>query len=619
MSPLPVPDAFFLPCASGQRLCVYHAPQDVERPARAALVYVHPFAEEMNKSRRMAAMQARALAAQQCAVLQIDLMGCGDSSGLLSDARWADWQADVQAACDWLVRRHAAAPLWLWGVRAGALLALDVAATRQPAPQLLLWQPLTAGKTLVQQFLRLKAAASLSDGAAAKTAMAELRQALAAGATVDIAGYPLSAGLVQDLEAAVLASPPADSAVHWLEVSPRADAALAPASVRVVEAWQAAGRVVHAAVVMGPSFWQTSEIEDAPALLQATLAAVCGAATAQVVQAMPAALDHAAREARAISPPVSITPGVQEHCLRFACQGETLQGVVSQPAQPSSVGLVIVVGGPQYRVGSHRQFALLARHLAASGHAVLRFDYRGMGDASGDVRDFLAVDGDIAAAITALRLAVPAVQRVALWGLCDGASASLLYHDTQPQAHPDAPLAGLCLLNPWVRSAQTQAAAQVKHYYAKRLTEAAFWRKLLRGEVGLGRLAELAGSLRAMRSGQPRAAAGSAARPLGFQQRMARAWHRADCPVLLVLSGNDLTAREFVEALASDPAWHGALQRPLLQQLALPQADHTCADDTARTAVEQATAAWLQRLAAPATGVGHRAAQPHPNRAAHAG
>lgn len=276
MSLPPVPDAFFLPRDSGQRLCVYHAPHDTHRPAQAALVYVHPFAEEMNKARRMAALQARALAAQQCAVLQIDLLGCGDSSGLLSEARWADWLADVHAACDWLVQRHAEAPLWLWGLRAGALLALDAAAARQPAAHLLLWQPMTAGKALVQQFLRIKAAANLSDGAAAKTAMASLRQALAAGETVDIAGYPLSSGLVHDLEAAVLANPASDSQVYWLEVSPRADATLAPASSRTLEAWQLAGHAVQASVVSGPAFWQATEIEVAPALLQATLAAVCG-------------------------------------------------------------------------------------------------------------------------------------------------------------------------------------------------------------------------------------------------------------------------------------------------------------------------------------------------------
>ena len=312
---------------------------------------------------------------------------------------------------------------------------------------------------------------------------------------------------------------------------------------------------------------------------------------------------------------MSPTGTVSEHCLRFSCLGETLQGIVSQPVKPSAVGLVIVVGGPQYRVGSHRQFTLLARHLASAGHAVLRFDYRGMGDATGDMRDFMDVSADIGAAIAALRQAVPAVQRVALWGLCDAASASLLYLD----AHPGAALAGLCLLNPWVRSAQTQAAAQVKHYYAKRLTEAAFWRKLVRGQVGLGRLVELAGSLRAMRTGRPRAATGSALVPLGFQQRMARAWQRADCPLLLVLSGKDLTAREFVEALATDPAWHGALQRRWLQRLDLPLADHTCADDDARTAVEHATAAWLQRLATPATGSVPNATPSNTGRAAHAG
>ena len=277
MSHPPVPDTFFLPRPAGQRLCVYHAPHDAARPARATVVYVHPFAEEMNKARRMAALQARALAAQQCAVLQIDLLGCGDSSGLLSDARWADWLADVHAACDWLTQQHAGAPLWLWGLRAGALLAVDAATARQHGAHLLLWQPMAAGKPLVQQFLRLKAAASLSDGAAAKAAMAAIRQALAAGETVDIAGYPLSAGLVQDLEAAVLAKPPANSQVHWLEVSPRADATLSPASTRVLEAWQDAGQVVHASVVSGPAFWQATEIEEAPALLQASLAAICSA------------------------------------------------------------------------------------------------------------------------------------------------------------------------------------------------------------------------------------------------------------------------------------------------------------------------------------------------------
>jgi hypothetical protein len=90
-----------------------------------------------------------------------------------------------------------------------------------------------------------------------------------------------------------------------------------------------------------------------------------------------------------------------ESALVFECGGERLLGVISRPARPARAGIVIVVGGPQYRIGSHRQFLLLARDLARAGFAVMRFDYRGMGDSEGQTCSFEAVDDDIAAAIDA--------------------------------------------------------------------------------------------------------------------------------------------------------------------------------------------------------------------------
>jgi LmbE family N-acetylglucosaminyl deacetylase len=84
-----------------------------------------------------------------------------------------------------------------------------------------------------------------------------------------------------------------------------------------------------------------------------------------------------------------------ESAIAFGCEAETLFGVLHRPVQPGTRGVVIVVGGPQTRVGSHRQFVLLARALAAAGVAALRFDYRGMGDSSGSVRDFTTIDADI--------------------------------------------------------------------------------------------------------------------------------------------------------------------------------------------------------------------------------
>jgi len=88
-------DAFFLDTADGPRFCLFHAPSG---ECRGALVYIHPFAEEMNRSRRMAALQARALAAQGIGVLLLDLHGCGDSAGDFGDASWDGWLRDIAAA-----------------------------------------------------------------------------------------------------------------------------------------------------------------------------------------------------------------------------------------------------------------------------------------------------------------------------------------------------------------------------------------------------------------------------------------------------------------------------------------------------------------------------------------
>lgn len=283
------------------------------------------------------------------------------------------------------------------------------------------------------------------------------------------------------------------------------------------------------------------------------------------------------------------TPVVTEQALAFACQGEELLSIYSVPAPtapPAATGVVIIVGGPQYRAGSHRQFVLLARALAAAGYPVLRFDYRGMGDSSGALRDFNAVEPDIGAAIDALQRQAPQVRRVVLWGLCDAASAALLYcHETN-----DARVQGLCLLNPWVRSTASLARTHVKHYYAQRLMERAFWAKLLSGKVAWGALSGLAKNVRLAFGRQ-----GTGASPQkSYQDRMAVAWQRFGGRMLLLLSGEDYTAKEFMEYIAIDAAWADALQHPRLERHALADADHTFSDGASRLLVENLTLGWLK-------------------------
>ncbi len=200
-----------------------------------------------------------------------------------------------------------------------------------------------------------------------------------------------------------------------------------------------------------------------------------------------------------------------EQAIVFPCAGEQLLGIVAQPEQAESTGVLIIVGGPQYRGGSHRQFLLLSRALATAGYPAMRFDYRGMGDSTGELRNFEAVESDIAAAVDAFMAASPELERIVLWGLCDAASASLLYL----HAHKDERLGGLVLLNPWVRSEATLARAHIKHYYVQRLLQPEFWRKLLSGNLGIGRaIGGLLGSLKnARQTNSP------ANRELSFQEK----------------------------------------------------------------------------------------------------
>ena len=280
--------AFFMPAAdcadraaqADQRFCVFHPGEGTE--LRGCVVYIHPFAEEMNKARRMAALQSRALAAAGFSVLQMDLQGCGDSTGDFGDASWQGWIDDVVRAVNWLRSRdaaHSAAPLWLWGMRSGCLLAAQAAAKLDGPCNFCFWQPSINGQTLLQQFLRLRLASGLFGGTGSEM-MGELRASLEQGRSVEVAGYTVSSALAQGLEQARL-SPPAKppdgkTRLEWFELSTRPDAQASPVSLQALAQWTAAGLTVRHRIVQGPSFWQTVEIEEAPALLEQTLSAFQG-------------------------------------------------------------------------------------------------------------------------------------------------------------------------------------------------------------------------------------------------------------------------------------------------------------------------------------------------------
>jgi len=230
----------------------------------------------------MAAITSRALAGAGCAVLQIDLLGCGDSSGDFGDATWDGWLADVALGARWLLAQHDV-PLWLWGLRAGCLLNVQAAQAIARPVSHLFWQPPASGKALLQQFLRLRLARGLAEGK--PDAVHDPRKQLAAGHAVDVAGYTLNPSLAQGLERAELVPPSIPAQSVWLETTTRDEPALLPATQAAMTRWRDAGHDVCAEVVRGPAFWQTQEIEDAPGLVEATLRGMGLSQTAEVTQA----------------------------------------------------------------------------------------------------------------------------------------------------------------------------------------------------------------------------------------------------------------------------------------------------------------------------------------------
>lgn len=260
---------FFLTAPAGRLHCQYVAPLGA---ARGGVLYVHPFAEESNKSRRMAIEQARALAAEGWGVLMPDLTGCGDSSGDFGDATWQVWLDDIALARNWL-QRELPQPIWFWGLRLGALLAGELLAAEPANVQgLLLWQPVLSGRQQLQQFLRLKSGAEWVAGAAASTTGAALPgplQILESGRSVEVAGYSVHPQLAAGMSLATLALPPATCRLACFEVNPNLQPELTPAIRRWLSTEPTRLNAVVAAV-QGPSFWQTQEIEMAPSLIDAT-------------------------------------------------------------------------------------------------------------------------------------------------------------------------------------------------------------------------------------------------------------------------------------------------------------------------------------------------------------
>ncbi|MCP4465972.1 MAG: hydrolase 1, exosortase A system-associated [Halieaceae bacterium] len=264
---------------------------------------------------------------------------------------------------------------------------------------------------------------------------------------------------------------------------------------------------------------------------------------------------------------------------------DRLVGIVAQPEVQSDVGVLILVGGPQYRVGSHRQFTQLARSLAEAGIASFRFDFAGMGDSEGVRQEFNHTFEDVCAAINAFIRQAPCVSRVVLWGLCDAASSAMIYAPRHPL------VSGLVLLNPWVHSGEYAPEVKLTHFYKPFLSNASRWRHLVaRKDMVLPALKELGRDMLALMTRR------SSADAQPFVHEMLEGVRAFPHKLLILLSGADLTASEFSALISTDADWREAIASPSITIHTVASADHTFSRASWKNEVNTTTISWLNDL-----------------------
>jgi exosortase A-associated hydrolase 2 len=265
----------FIPGHAGALFAMFYPPPAGEK-SKHAILHIPAFAEEMNKSRHMVAIQAREFAKNGYSVLIFDLFGTGDSEGEFSDATWDIWKNDINTACQWLIKQGIEI-INLWSLRSGALLAMDfIVDTKFKLDKLLCWQPVLNGETFVMQFLRLRVAALVMDKSLPTEKTTDLKQQLLDGNSVEVAGYALNPYLTNPLMNLVANKINLMNVeqIKIFELVNNSEKSISPGTNKFVDCLQQDGKSISLSVVIGSPFWSTQEIIEVPDLINQTINAL---------------------------------------------------------------------------------------------------------------------------------------------------------------------------------------------------------------------------------------------------------------------------------------------------------------------------------------------------------
>ena len=466
------------------RFAWIHKPMD---PNGVGLVIVPPFGYEAICAHRSLRHLAEAAARAGVLAVRFDLDGTGDSIGDdLEPARLEAWLATIGDACD-LVRTAGATRLVLAGVRLGATLATLVAEMRGDVAGLVAIAAVPCGKALVREGRALQLALDLAPPPA---------DASPPDAAHEIAGFALTdetRAAITDLDLTSPRRPPA-RAVLVIDRDDR------PPN----DAWVAAMRGVGADVIH----------DRLPGYLEMMLDPHRTEVPRQIIDTtveFAASRPPLARVTRA--PAVVLAPraaidGLTEELVAI---DDHLVGIASWRGPAPRRAVILLNAGATPRIGPNRLYVKLARVLAARGMLAVRIDQSGLGDSPphpGADENVVYAEhavADVGATVAWVR--ARGATHVTVVGMCSGA-----YHALRAGVAGHA-IDAFVSINPltffWkpdlpLDFAAFRVTADARRYQQS-MRRAGAWRKLLRGDVDLARVARVVGE-------RARAAAGSRAR-----------------------------------------------------------------------------------------------------------
>lgn len=443
-------------------------------PPKHAIVLCSAIGREELSSHSSLRKLANRLAGTGSAVLRFDYLGTGDSAGgELSGDQLVNWKNSVIFAVEEIKRLTGLERVVLIGLRLGAMLAWMAALERVDVAAVGLILPVLHGRNHLRE-LRVLQGSSQS-------------QAEISSSGLESGGFLLSSVTIAALNEVDLRIP-ARAAAERVLVVDRDDM---PTMTR---GWR---ECLH-----GPGVdIETHELSGATELFLDPHHSIEPVSMWEAVVKWVSRLElqHKAGEAQVDFKDAARISEVFEQAIGLPVLGTRLSAIVSRPDSQAPTGTVLLLlnAGATRRIGPSRVYVDVARASAALGHVAVRVDLSGLGDSD----EIAGAKPNVVYSPTSVDEVLEIVQQVSAWpgttrcvvvGLCSGA-----YHGFKAAVR-GARVARVIAINPltffWTEGLSDdqplrphQVLADLTRYRSSMISMES-WRKLVRGNVDMGRL-----------------------------------------------------------------------------------------------------------------------------------